>query len=66
MLTASGERDPVGLLAEDFLDREHRGERPTLQEHLDRRPAPDDLRRAKSESGPAEAPAPESPLTSRR
>ena len=38
MKTSSGERNPVELLAEDFLDRKRRGERPTLQEYLDRHP----------------------------
>jgi serine/threonine protein kinase len=38
MTTSSGERNPVELLAEDFLDRKRRGERPTLQEYLDRHP----------------------------
>src|SRR5215471_11246455 len=38
MSTSSGERNPVELLAEDFLDRKRRGERPTLQEYLDRHP----------------------------
>ena len=38
MKTSSGERDPVELLAEDFLERKRRGERPTLQEYLDCHP----------------------------
>src|SRR5262249_14984522 len=38
MSISSGERNPVELLAEDFLDRRRRGERPTLQEYLDRHP----------------------------
>src|SRR5262249_5726902 len=38
MKTSTGERNPVELLAEEFLDRKRRGERPTLQEYLDRRP----------------------------
>ena len=38
MKTSSGERNPVELLAEDFLDRKRRGERPTLQDYLDRHP----------------------------
>ncbi len=38
MTTSSDERNPVELLAEEFLDRNRRGERPTLREYLDRRP----------------------------
>src|SRR5262249_26711095 len=38
MSVSSGERNPVELLAEEFLDRQRRGERPTLQEYLDRHP----------------------------
>ena len=38
MKTSSGERNPVELLAEEFLDRKRRGERPTLQDYLDRHP----------------------------
>jgi WD40 repeat protein/serine/threonine protein kinase len=38
MTTSSGKRNPVELLAEDFLDRKRRGERPTLQEYLDGHP----------------------------
>jgi eukaryotic-like serine/threonine-protein kinase len=38
MNTSSGERNPVELLAEDFLDRKRRGERPTLREYLERHP----------------------------
>src|SRR5262249_29425055 len=38
MNTSSGERDPVELLAEDFLDRKRRAERPTLQRYVERRP----------------------------
>jgi WD40 repeat protein len=38
MNSTSGERHPVELLAEDFLDRQRRGERPTLQEYLERHP----------------------------
>ena len=33
MSISSGERNPVELLAEEFLDRKRRGERPTLQEY---------------------------------
>ena len=38
METSSGERNPVELLAEDFLDRKRRGERPTLREYVERHP----------------------------
>ena len=38
MSISSGERNPVELLAEDFLDRKRRGERPTLGEYLERHP----------------------------
>src|SRR5262245_2137872 len=38
MKTSSGERNPVELLAEEFLERKRRGERPTLQEYLERHP----------------------------
>src|SRR6516165_2997892 len=38
MKTSSGERNPVELLAEEFLDRKRRGEQPTLREYLDRHP----------------------------
>jgi WD40 repeat protein/serine/threonine protein kinase/tetratricopeptide (TPR) repeat protein len=38
MSISSGERNPVELLAEEFLERKRRGERPTLQEYLDRHP----------------------------
>ena len=38
MSASSGERNPVELLAEDFLDRKRRGERPTLGEYLERHP----------------------------
>src|SRR6516164_6295158 len=38
MSISSGERNPVELLAEDFLDRKRRGERPTLQDYLERHP----------------------------
>jgi WD40 repeat protein/tetratricopeptide (TPR) repeat protein len=38
MTTSSDQRNPVELLAEEFLDRKRRGERPTLQEYLDRHP----------------------------
>jgi eukaryotic-like serine/threonine-protein kinase len=39
MTTSSDERNPVELLAEEFLDRKRRGEQPTLQEYLERHPA---------------------------
>src|SRR5262249_3380578 len=35
MKTSSGERNPVELLAEEFLDRKRRGEEPTLREYLE-------------------------------
>src|SRR5262249_31130029 len=38
MSTSSDERNPVELLAEDFLDRKRRGEHPTLQDYLERHP----------------------------
>ena len=38
MSISSGERNPVERLAEDFLDRQRRGERPTLQDYLERHP----------------------------
>jgi hypothetical protein len=38
MNTSGGERNPVGLLAEDFLDRRRRGERPALRESVDQHP----------------------------
>jgi eukaryotic-like serine/threonine-protein kinase len=38
MNTSSDARNPVELLAEEFLDRKRRGEQPTLQEYLDRHP----------------------------
>jgi len=38
MTSSSDQRNPVELLAEEFLDRKRRGERPTLQEYLDRHP----------------------------
>jgi serine/threonine protein kinase len=36
MKTSSDERNPVELLAEEFLDRKRRGEQPTLREYLER------------------------------
>src|SRR5215467_13734819 len=38
MSTSSDARNPVELLAEEFLDRKRRGERPTLQDYLERHP----------------------------
>ncbi len=38
MNTSSDERNPVELLAEDFLDRKRHGEQPTLREYLERHP----------------------------
>ena len=38
MNTSSDERNPVELLAEEFLDRKRRGEQPTLREYLERHP----------------------------
>ena len=38
MSTSSNQRNPVERLAEDFLDRKRRGERPTLREYLERYP----------------------------
>src|SRR5271155_3821628 len=38
MKTSSDDRNPVELLAEDFLDRQRRGEHPTLGEYLERHP----------------------------
>ena len=38
MRTSSDERNPVELLAEEFLDRKRRGEHPTLDEYLERHP----------------------------
>jgi serine/threonine protein kinase len=38
MNSSSDERNPVELLAEDFLDRKRRGEQPTLREYLERHP----------------------------
>jgi hypothetical protein len=39
MSVSSAERNPVEHLAEKFLQRNRRGERPTLQEYLERHPA---------------------------
>jgi serine/threonine protein kinase len=38
MNTSSDARNPVELLAEDFLDRRRRGEHPTLREYVERHP----------------------------
>ena len=38
MTSSSDQRNPVELLAEEFLDRKRRGERPTLGEYLERHP----------------------------
>ena len=38
MNSSSDARNPVELLAEDFLDRKRRGEHPTLQDYLERHP----------------------------
>src|SRR6516164_516452 len=38
MSSSSDERGPVGLLADEFLARCKRGERPTIQEYCDRHP----------------------------
>ena len=38
MTISSDARNPVELLAEEFLDRKRRGEQPTLREYLDRHP----------------------------
>jgi eukaryotic-like serine/threonine-protein kinase len=38
MNPSSDARNPVELLAEDFLDRKRRGEQPTLREYLERHP----------------------------
>jgi WD40 repeat protein/serine/threonine protein kinase len=39
MSTSSSERNPVEILAEEFLARKRRGEKPTLGEYLERYPA---------------------------
>jgi hypothetical protein len=38
MTTSSDHRNPVEVLAEEFLDRKRRGETPTLREYVDRHP----------------------------
>jgi eukaryotic-like serine/threonine-protein kinase len=45
MTTSSDARNPVEALAEEFLDRKRRGERPTLREYVERHPdLVDDIR----------------------
>src|SRR6516162_6460074 len=39
MSTSSDQRNPVELLAEDFLERKRGGEQPTLREYVERYPA---------------------------
>ena len=39
MNPSSDDRNPVELLAEEFLDRKRRGEHPTLDEYLERHPS---------------------------
>jgi WD40 repeat protein/serine/threonine protein kinase len=38
MSTSSDQRNPVELLAEEFLERKRQGEKPTLREYLERHP----------------------------
>jgi eukaryotic-like serine/threonine-protein kinase len=38
MNTTSDSRNPVEILAEDFLERNRRGEQPTIREYLERPP----------------------------
>jgi len=38
MSTSGDVRNPVELLAEEFLERKRRGEQPTLREYLERHP----------------------------
>jgi WD40 repeat protein/serine/threonine protein kinase len=38
MISSSDQRNPVEILAEEFLDRKRRGEMPTLREYLERHP----------------------------
>ena len=38
MTTSSDARNPVELFADEFLDRKRRGDRPTLQDSLERYP----------------------------
>lgn len=38
METSSADRDPVELLAEDFLERRRRGESPTIEEYVEKHP----------------------------
>src|SRR6516162_9794564 len=35
---SSGDRNPVEMLAEEFLDRQRRGEKPTMREYCERNP----------------------------
>ena len=39
MSASSDGRNPVEALAEEFLDRHRRGERPTVREYVDRHPS---------------------------
>ena len=38
MSTSSDDRNPVEVLAEEFLDRQRRGEKPSLEEYVERYP----------------------------
>jgi hypothetical protein len=38
MNSSGDERNPVELMAEEFLDRKRRGEHPTLREYIERYP----------------------------
>ena len=38
MASSNADRDPVELLAEDFLDRRRRGETPSIEEYAQRHP----------------------------
>ena len=38
MSSSSGDREPVELLAEEFLERRRRGEKPTIQEYAEKHP----------------------------
>jgi hypothetical protein len=45
MTDPSSERDPVEVLAEEFVERHRRGERPSLTEYADKYPdLADDIR----------------------
>src|SRR4051794_6573763 len=37
-MSTTSERDPLDVLAEEFVDRRRRGERPTVEEYADRHP----------------------------